>query len=55
VLVLCAAMALVLPSTVRDVVECVAAGLVLWVSAAVALHTAFRNAPPSRLAAQTSL
>jgi hypothetical protein len=54
-LMLCAAMALVLPATVRDVVECVAVGLVLWASAAVALYTAFRNAPRSWLAAQASL
>jgi hypothetical protein len=54
-LIVCAAMALVLPATVRDLVECVAAGLVLWMSAAVALYTAFRNAPRSRVAAQASL
>ena len=54
-LMLCAGMALVLPGPMRDVVECVAAGLILWASAAVALYTAFRNAPRSRLAAQASL
>jgi hypothetical protein len=54
-LMVCAGMALVLPATVRDVVECVAAGLILWVSAVVALRAAFRNTPRSRLAAQASL
>jgi hypothetical protein len=44
---LCAAVALVLPASVRDAVECVSAGFILWTSAAAALYTAFRMAPSS--------
>ncbi len=54
-LMLCAAVALVLPASMRDAVECVSAGLILWASAAAALYTAFRMAPSSRLAAQAGL
>jgi hypothetical protein len=46
-LMLCAAVALVLPASVRDAVECVTAGLILWTSATAALYTAFRMAPSS--------
>jgi hypothetical protein len=46
-LMLGAAIALVLPASVRDAVECVGAGLILWTSAAAALYTAFRLAPSS--------
>ena len=48
-LMLCAAVALVLPVSVRDVVECVGASLILWASAAVALYAAFRMSarPPA--------
>jgi hypothetical protein len=46
-LMLCAAVALVLPASVRDAVECVSAGFILWTSAAAALYTAFRMAPSS--------
>jgi hypothetical protein len=53
-LMLCAAMALVLPGSVRDVLECVAAGLILWASAAVALYAAFRMTPGSQLATSGS-
>jgi hypothetical protein len=49
-MMLCAAAAIVLPTSRRDTVECVSAGLILWASAAAALHTAFRLAPSSRLA-----
>jgi hypothetical protein len=54
-LMLCAAVAVVMPAPVRDAVECVSAGIILWASAAVALCTAFRMAPSSRLAAQAGL
>jgi hypothetical protein len=54
-LMLCAAMALVLPGSVRDLMECVAAGVILWVSAAVALNATFRMAPRTQLAAQGRL
>ena len=54
-LMLCAAIAVVLPPSVRDAVECVTAGIILWASAAAALYTAFRLAPPSRLAAQAGV
>jgi hypothetical protein len=46
-LMVCAAVALVLPASVRDAVECVTAGLILWTSAAAALYTAFRLVPSS--------
>jgi hypothetical protein len=49
-MMLCAAAAVVLPASVRDVVECVTAGLILWASAAAALYTAFRLAPAPGLA-----
>jgi hypothetical protein len=51
-MMLCAAVAVVLPVSVRDTVECMGAGLILWISAAGALYVAFRLAPPSRLAVQ---
>lgn len=51
-MILCAAVAAVLPVSVRDTVECMGAGLILWISAAGALYVAFRLAPPSRLAVQ---
>jgi hypothetical protein len=54
-LMLCAAMALVLPGSVRDVAECVAAGVILWVSAAGALYAAFRLAPRSGVATSGSV
>ena len=54
-LMLCAAMALVLPGSVRDVVECVTAGVILWASGARALYTAFRLAPRPPQAAQARL
>ncbi len=41
-MMLCAAAALWLPISVRDTVECVGAGLILWISAAAALYAAFR-------------
>jgi hypothetical protein len=44
-MMLCAAVAVVLPVSVRDTVECLSAGLILWVSAAGALYAAFRMAP----------
>jgi hypothetical protein len=46
-LMVCAAVALVLPASVRDAVECVTTGLILWASAAAALYAAFRMAPSS--------
>ena len=51
----CAAIAVVLPVSVRDTVECVSAGLILWASAAGALHCALRTATLSQLAAQAGL
>ena len=51
-LMLCAAVAVLLPGSVRDVVECVAAGMILWVSAAAALYGAFRMAASLRLYVQ---
>lgn len=41
-MMLCAGAAVVLPVSVRDTVECVAAGTILWISAAGALYAAFR-------------
>ncbi|HEY3989547.1 MAG TPA: hypothetical protein VGM02_09640 [Acidobacteriaceae bacterium] len=41
-MMLWAALALVVPASVRDVVECVGAGLILWASGAAALYAAFR-------------
>ena len=54
-LMLCAAVALVLPVSVRDVVECVGASLILWASAAVALYAAFRMSarPPAASLAES--
>ncbi len=49
-MMLCAAAAVVLPVSVRDTVECVGAGLILWISAAGALHVAFRLAPRRAIA-----
>jgi hypothetical protein len=43
-MMLCAALAVVLPASIRDVVECVSAGVILWISAAAALFAAFRMA-----------
>lgn len=54
-LMLCAAVALLLPGSVRDVVECVAAGVILWASAAVALYRAFRMAASLRLCGHAGL
>lgn len=54
-LMFCAAAAVVLPASLRDAVECVGAGVILWASAAVALYTAFRLAPPSALAPQVGV
>lgn len=51
-MMLCAAVAVVLPVSVRDTVECMGAGLILWISAAGALYVAFRLAPPSRVVVQ---
>jgi hypothetical protein len=47
-----AALAVVLPVSVRDAAECVSAGLILWISAAAALYAAFRMAPAARLVVQ---
>lgn len=44
-MMVCAALAVVLPASARDVVECVSAGVILWISAALALRAAFRMAP----------
>lgn len=54
-MMLCAAAAVVLPVSIRDTVECVSAGLILWVSAAGALYAAFGMAPRSTLAPQSGL
>jgi hypothetical protein len=54
-MMICAAVAIVLPISVRDTVECLSAGVILWTSAAGALYAAFRMAPPSQLAAQAGL
>jgi hypothetical protein len=43
-MMLCAAVAVVLPASVRDVVECVGAAVILWASAASALFVGFRLA-----------
>lgn len=45
-MMVCAAVAVALPVSVRDTAECLSAGLILWVSAAGALRAAFRMAPP---------
>lgn len=44
-MMLCAALAVLMPASIRDSVECVSAGVILWVSAACALYTAFRMTP----------
>jgi hypothetical protein len=49
-MMLCAVAAIVLPVSMRDTVECVSAGLILWISAGAALRTAFRFAPRRALA-----
>ncbi len=54
-MMLCAAAAVVLPVSVRDTVECVSAGVILWISAAAALRVAFRLAPRRVLAPQAGL
>jgi hypothetical protein len=54
-MMLCAAAAIMLPVSVRDTVECVSAGVMLWISAAAALHVAFRLAPRRVLAPQAGL
>jgi hypothetical protein len=54
-MMVCAAVAIVLPVSIRDTVECLSAGLILWVSAAGALYAAFRLAPRSTLAPQSGL
>jgi hypothetical protein len=54
-MMVCAALAVVLPVTVRDTVECLSAGAILWGSAAGALYAAFRIAAPARLIAQAGL
>jgi hypothetical protein len=58
-MMLCAATAIVLPVSIRDTVECLSAGLILWASAAGALYAAFRAAfrmaPSSALAPQAGL
>jgi hypothetical protein len=41
-MMLCAALAVVLPASIREAVECVSAGVILWISAAAALYAAFR-------------
>lgn len=51
-MMLCAAVAIVLPVSMRETVECVSAGLILWISAAGALYTAFRMTPRMALASQ---
>ena len=51
-MMVCAALAVVLPVSIRDTVECLSAGVILWASGAGALYAAFRMAPSSRLAAQ---
>ena len=54
-MMLCAAVAVVLPVSVRDAVECVSAGLILWISAAAALRLAFRLAPQRGLVSPAGL
>lgn len=44
-MLLCAALAVALPVSIRDTVECVSAGVILWISAAAALRAAYRMAP----------
>jgi hypothetical protein len=47
-MMLCAAIAVVLPASARDIVACLSSGAILWASAAGALYAAFRMAPPSQ-------
>jgi hypothetical protein len=54
-MMLCAAAAIMLPVSVRDTVECVTAGVILWISAAAALHVAFRFTPRRVLARAAGL
>jgi hypothetical protein len=49
-MMVCSAVAVVLPVSIRDTVECAGAGVILWISAAAALRTAFRLAPQRGLA-----
>jgi hypothetical protein len=53
-LMLLALASIVLPGSMRDVVECVGAGLILWASAAVALRSAFQTTAKLRIALQTN-
>ncbi len=52
---LCAGAAIVLPVSIRDTIECVSAGLILWASAAAALRFAFRAQASVALASQASV
>ena len=54
-MMVCAAIAVVLPASIRDVVECVSAGVILWISAGVALRCAFRMASAGMVASQPGL
>jgi hypothetical protein len=54
-MMLCAAVAVVLPVSVRDTVECVCAGLILWASAAGALYAAFRLVSRPAFASQAGV
>jgi hypothetical protein len=54
-MMLCAAVAVVLPVSVRDIVECLGAGLILWVSAAGALYAAFRLVSRPAFASQAGV
>jgi hypothetical protein len=54
-MMLCAAVAIMLPVSLRDTVECVGAGVILWISAAAALHVAFRFAQSRVLAPEAGL
>jgi hypothetical protein len=54
-LMFCAAAAVVLPVSVRDAVECVSAGVILWASAASALFVGFQTASLSALAPQVGV
>ncbi|HEX6772997.1 MAG TPA: hypothetical protein VF126_13270 [Acidobacteriaceae bacterium] len=53
-LMLLALVSIVVPGSMRDVVECVGAGLILWASAAAALRSAFQMTAKLRLDLQTS-
>ena len=54
-MMLCAAVAVVLPVSIRDTAECAGAGVILWISAAAALRTAFRLAPQRGLVSPAGL